>query len=102
CLECRRVLFRSFAIDIIGDREGVHYVPAARDAEAVDGEGTSRYTTLVKGRSVLGLTGYQAIQTLQMPTTGPIPSEASSYCEIPDGMNDRLRAFWPSVWPSHS
>ena len=86
--------------DIIGDREGVHYVPAARYAEAVDGEGTSRYTTLVKGRSVLGLTGYQAIQTLQMPTTGPIPSEASSYCEIPDQMNDRLSAFWP--WHSLS
>lgn len=86
--------------DIIGDRESIHYVPAAKDAEAVDGEGTSRYTTLVKGRGVLGLTGYQAIQTLQMPTTGPIPSEASSYCEIPDEMNDRLSSFWP--WHSLS
>lgn len=91
--------------DIIGDRESIHYVPTAKDAEATDGEGTSRYTTLVRGRSVLGLTGYQAIQTLQMPTTGPIPSSASSYCELPEDMNDRLGAFWPGhslSWSIHA
>lgn len=91
--------------DIIGDREEVHYVPNHVDAKAQDGEGTSRYTTLVKGRSVLGLTGYQAIQTLQMPTTGPIPAEASTYCEFPDDMDRRLGAFWPKhslSWSIHA
>lgn len=81
--------------DIVGDRVGVHYVPASKDSDAADGAGTSRYTTLIDGRAPIGLHGYEGIQTLNMPTTGTIPSDASSYCEMPEGMNDRLGAFWP-------
>lgn len=86
--------------DVVGEREGVHFVPASKDAAAADGEGTSRYTTMVQGRAFLGMTGYSAIQTMDMPTTGPIPKSASSYCEVPDQMNDRLASFWP--WHSMS
>ena len=86
--------------DIVGEREGVHFVPASKDAAAADGEGTSRYTTMVQGRAFLGMAGYSAIQTMDMPTTGTIPKGASSYCEVPDQMNDRLTSFWP--WHSMS
>lgn len=88
--------------DVIGDRLGVHYVPTAADATSGAGDGagtgTSRYTVLVKERGVLGSGGYEAVQSLTMPTTGVIPAGASSACSTPDGMNDRLG----SVWPWHS
>lgn len=84
--------------DIIGDRLAVNYTPAGKDAKAADGNGTSRYTTLIEGRSALGMTGYAGVQSLNMPTTGVIPNDASSYCEF-DGQNSgkRLGAFWPWV-----
>lgn len=86
--------------DIVGEREGVHFVPASKDAAAEDGEGTSRYTTMVQGRAFLNMTGYSAIQVMDMPTTGPIPGSASSYCEVPESMSKRLTSFWP--WHSLS
>ena len=85
--------------DVIGDRGSVHYVPAPQDAQAKAGdgagEGTSRYTVLVKERGVLGTGGYAAVQTLTMPTTGTIPGNASDFCKIPDGMSKRLETIWP-------
>lgn len=85
--------------DVIGDREDVHYVPAAQDAQATagdgTGQGTSRYTVLVKERGVLGSGGYEAVQTLTMPTTGTIPASASSFCEVPEQMGRRLDTVWP-------
>lgn len=84
--------------DIIGDRVDVNYVPASRDADAADGEGLSRYTTLIKGRSAFGAVGYAGVQTLDMPTTGVIGNKASHYCEF-EGADSgkRLGAFWPGV-----
>lgn len=81
--------------DVVGERDGAHFVPAAKDAAAEDGEGTSRYTALVKGRAFLGMTGYSAVQVMDMPTTGSIPGGASTYCEMPETMNKRLTSFWP-------
>lgn len=86
--------------DIVGDRTSVHYVPASADANAEDGEGTSRYTTLVMGRAFLGMTGYEAVQVLNMPTSGVIPGGASTYCEFPESMDARLGGFW--AWHSLS
>lgn len=91
--------------DIVGDRDEVHYVPASQDAKAADGEGTSRYTTLVESRAFLGIAGYEAVQTLGMPTTGTISGGASSYCEFPDSMENKLSTFWPThslSWSIHS
>lgn len=91
--------------DVVGDREDVHYVPATSDAQAADGEGTSRYTTLVKSRAFLGMAGYEAVQVLSMPTTGTIPGGASDYCEFPDTMTDKLSTVWPwhsLSWNIHS
>lgn len=95
--------------DVIGDRLGVHYVPASADSKATAGDGagtgTSRYTVLVKERGMLGTGGYEAVQTLTMPTTGVIPSDASSHCGLPDDMNDRLGSAWPwhsLSWAIHS
>ena len=83
--------------DLIGDREDVHYVPLkptnTTPAEAPE-QNTSRYTVLVRERGMLGTGGYVAVQTLAMPTKGPIPASASSYCETP-GMSKRLESFWP-------
>ncbi|QRZ62427.1 hypothetical protein [Rothia sp. ZJ932] len=85
--------------EIIGDREDVHYVPADQDASATagngTGKGTSRYTVLVKERGILGTGGYEAVQTLTMPTTGTIPADASTFCPIPDSMTKRLNTVWP-------
>lgn len=81
--------------DIVGDRSHVQLVPDDQDAEAADGEGTSRYTTLVAGRAFLGMTGYQAVQTMHMPATGPIPQSASSHCEVPESMTKRDGSVWP-------
>lgn len=85
--------------DVIGDRGAVHYVPSVQDAKAKagdgTGEGTSRYTVLVRERGVLGTGGYEAVQTLTMPTTGTIPASASSYCEVPDSMSKRLETNFP-------
>lgn len=86
--------------DVIGDRDGMHYVPAPQNAEAADGKGTSRYTALVRDRSALGMAGYQAIQTMEMPTTGNIPKGASTYCDIPSDMDKKLGMTWP--WHSLS
>ncbi|WP_144412311.1 hypothetical protein [Corynebacterium uterequi] len=86
--------------DVIGDRENVRFVPAASDGDAAKGEGSSRYGVLVKERGPLGFGGYEAVQTLNMPTTGPIPGEASSFCSVPEEMNKRLDTFWP--WHSLS
>lgn len=86
--------------DIVGNRTSVHYVPASADANAEDGEGTSRYTTLVTGRAFLGMTGYEAVQVLNMPTSGVIPGGASTYCEFPESMDARQGAFW--AWHSLS
>lgn len=91
--------------DVVGDREDVHYVPAMSDAQAADGEGTSRYTTLVMSRAFLGMAGYEAVQVLSMPTTGTIPGGASEYCEFPDTMTDKLSTVWPwhsLSWNIHS
>lgn len=86
--------------DIIGDRDSVHYVPASQDSKAADGEGTSRYTTLVEARAFLGMAGYEAVQVLGMPITGTIPGGSSTYCEFPDHMESKLDTFWP--WHSLS
>lgn len=95
--------------DVIGDREDVHYVPAAQDAQAKagdgTGQGTSRYTVLVKERGVLGTGGYEAVQTLTMPTTGTIPASASSFCPVPEQMGRRLETTWPwysLAWSIHA
>lgn len=91
--------------DIVGDRDEVHYVPASQDAKSADGEGTSRYTALVRSRAFLGMAGYEAVQVLGMPTTGTIPGGASDYCEFPDHMEDKLTTFWPKhslSWSIHS
>lgn len=44
---------------------------------------------------MLGTGGYEAVQTLTMPTTGAIPSGASDFCKIPDSMTRRLDTVWP-------
>lgn len=91
--------------DVIGERSAIHYVPAKKDADAADGEGTSRYTTLIRGKALFGLAGYEAIQALEMPTTGTIPKSAGSYCEMPDGMDSKLESFWPAhslTWGIHA
>lgn len=80
--------------DIIGDRLDAHNVPASADASAAGGDGTSRYTVLIKGRGFLGMAGYEGIQTMSMPTTGPIPAGASGYCEMPDSMDKRIGNLW--------
>lgn len=86
--------------DVVGEREDVHFVPQAADAAAADGDGTSRYTTLIRARGPLGLAGYEAVQTMSMPTAGAIPGGVSTYCEMPENMDDKLGTIWP--WHSLS
>src|SRR5699024_11432418 len=38
--------------DVVGEREGVHFVPAAKDAAAEDGEGTDRKSTRLNSSHV--------------------------------------------------
>lgn len=80
--------------DIVGERDAAHYVPAPTDAQAEDGVGTSRYTVLIEGRAPLAQTGYAGVQTLNMPTTGTLPSGVSSTCTTPENMDKRLGNFW--------
>lgn len=85
--------------DIIGDRGDVHFVPASQD------QATSRYTVLVNERGVLGSGGYEAVQTLEMPTSGTIPASASTFCSVPESMGRRLGSAWPwhsLAWSIHA
>lgn len=79
---------------VIGDREDVHAVPAlTEDAD------TSRYTVLVRRRALLGMAGYEAVQQMDLPVQGVIPSGATTYCEVPEDMDLRLGNH---AWPWHN
>lgn len=75
--------------DVVGDRGPVRHVPGPTSDTG------SRYTTAIKARHAIGLDGYAAVQTMHMPLTGQINRDATTYCEVPDGMDRKLDAFWP-------
>lgn len=75
--------------DNIGSLGRVAYVP---DAES---KGTSRYSTIITGRSAVGMQGYQSIREFNLPSVGPLGSGMSSSCLVPEEMDLRLGSFWP-------
>ncbi|MGO4956781.1 hypothetical protein ACTQ49_05835 [Luteococcus sp. Sow4_B9] len=75
--------------DNVGSLGRVAYVP---DAEQ---KGTSRYATIITGRSAVGMQGYQSIREFNLPAVGPLGSGMSSSCLVPSEMGLRLGSFWP-------
>lgn len=56
---------------------------------------SSRYAAPVVARGFMGMMGYSTVHEFELPKSGPIGEDASSSCELPTAMNDRMNAFWP-------
>lgn len=79
--------------DIRGESVAVKSVPETSLKSSDPDVKTTRYTTLIEAPGVFN--GYSAIQTLSMPTTGPVPSSVMSTCEFPENMDKRFGHLWP-------
>lgn len=75
--------------DNVGSLGRVAYVPQA------DSKGTSRYSTIITGRSAVGMQGYQSIRQFNLPSVGQLRSGMSTSCLVPSEMGMRLGSFWP-------
>lgn len=82
--------------DLVGDRGPVRRVPGPSDEDG------TRYTTLVAERHFVGMAGYEAVQSMHMPTVGQIDREATGHCEVPDSMGRKVSSFWPWHNLTHS
>lgn len=74
--------------DNIGTRGDVNHVPVLNAGES------SRYTTIITGKHVLGLMGYQSVLEFDLPKLGAIPNNVTNSCELPSTMNKRWNTIW--------